>query len=234
MSVVGYTQGVYVRDARLPRMADGRPDLNAPAPKAPDGKPDLSGIWHSTSDKFQKDLAADGIKVPLQPWAAALFKERQANKGKDNPAARCLPRGVPAAMLLPGYPWKVVQTPEVIMVLFHEGLHYRQIFTDGRGSPEDPGLTWLGYSIAKWQDDTLIVDTTGFNDQIWLDDIGHPHSEALHVIERFRRRTVGTMDLEITVDDPKAYTEAWTASARLELLPDTELTETTCGVRPAG
>jgi hypothetical protein len=232
MSGTGYAQGVVVRDARLPRTADGRPNLNAPVPRAPDGRPDLSGIWRATTDGQRRDLAA-GVPVAFQPWAEALFKERLAGRGPGNPTARCLPRSVPAVMLVPEYPWKLVQTPGLIMILFHENLHYRQIFTDGRGFPEDPAPTWLGYSIARWENDTLVVDTRGLNDQIWLDDGGHPHSEALHVIERFRRRTVGTMDLEITIDDAGAYARPWTAMVRLELLPDTELTETTCGVRAA-
>jgi len=230
MSGVADPQGLRVPDTRLPRLPDGRPNLTAPAPKMPDGKPDLSGIWRSASDKYLANLAADGVAVPFQPWAAALFKERQGIEGKDRPSGRCLPRGVPATMLARDYPWKIVQAPGVILTLYDESLHYRQILTDGRALPVDPAPTWFGYSIGKWDGDTLVVDTMGFNDETWLDDGGHPHTDALHVTERFRRRNVGTMDIDITIDDPKAYTKPWTATVRFELLPDTELTEHVCAV----
>lgn len=230
MSGIAFTQGLRVPDTRLPRMPDGKPNLTAPAPKAPDGKPDLSGIWRSSNEKYLRNLAADGIEVPFQPWAAALFKERQGYQGKDRPSGRCLPRGVPAVMLVRDYPWKIVQTPGVILILYDESLHYRQIFTDGRGFPEDPAPSWFGYSIGKWEGDTLVVDTMGSNDETWLDDGGHPHSDAMHVTERLRRRTVGTMDIDITIEDPKAYTKPWTANVQFELLPDTDLTEHVCAV----
>jgi hypothetical protein len=199
-------------------------------PKAADGKPDLSGIWRPVRDTYRRNLAADGVQVPFQPWAAALFKQNQSGKGKGNPAARCLPRGVPALMLVREYPWKIVQTPAAIVILFDESLHYRQILTDGRAFPEDAPPTWLGYSIGKWEGDTFVADTTGLTEETWLDEIGHPHSSAMHVIERFRRRTVGTMDIEITIDDRQAYTKPWTASVRFELSPDTDLGEHLCAV----
>jgi hypothetical protein len=208
----------------------GRPNLTAPPPKTSDGKPDLSGIWRAANDKYRRNLAADGIQVPFQPSAAALFKQRQGSQGKGNPSGRCLPRGVPAAMLVREYPWKIVQTPAAIVILFDESLHYRQILTDGRGFPEDPAPTWWGYSIGKWEGDTLVADTTGLTEETWLDEIGHPHGEAMHVIERFRRRTVGTMDIEITIDDRKAYTRPWTATVRFQLLPDADLSEHVCGI----
>jgi hypothetical protein len=133
-------------------------------------------------------------------------------------------------MLVRGYPWKIVQTPGAILILYDESLHYRQIFTDGRGFPEDPAPTWFGYSIGKWEGDTLVAETMGLNEDTWIDDGGHPHTEALHVTERFRRRTVGTMDIEITIDDPKTYTKPWAATVRFELLPDTDLAEHVCAV----
>ena len=227
---VANPQGLRVPDPRLPRMPDGKPDLTAPAPKTADGKPDLSGIWRAPSDKYFRNLAADDVQVLFQPSAAALFKERQGTQQKDKPSGRCLPQGVPGAMLVRDYPWRIVQTPGVILILFDESIHYRQIFTDGRGFPEDPTPTWFGYSIGKWEGDTLVAETRGLNDETWLDDTGHPHSEALHVRERFRRRTVGTMDVEITIDDPKAYTKPWTATVRFELVPDTDLNEHVCAV----
>ena len=230
MSGVAHTQGVRVPDTRLPRIPDGRPDLAAPAPKTADGKPDLSGIWRSADGKHLNNLAADGVEAPFQPWAAALFQERQRSEPKDRPSARCLPRGLPSAMVVREYPWKLVQTPGVILILFDESLHYRQILTDGRGFPENPAPTWLGYSIGKWEGDTLVAETMGFNEETWLDEAGHPHSNAMRLTERFRRRTVGSMDVEMTIDDPKTYTKPWTATVRFELLPDTDLAEHVCAV----
>ncbi len=231
VSAVAHTQALQVLDPRLPRLRDGKPNLTAPAPKTSDGKPDLSGIWRLGNDRYRRNLAADGTRVPFQPWAAALFKERQGGQGKSNPSGRCLPRGVPAVMLVRDNPWKIVQTPGAILILFDESLHYRQILADGRAFPEDPTPTWLGYSIGKWEGDTLVAETMGFNEETWLDEIGHPHSDAVHVVERFRRRTVGTMDIQITIDDPKAYTRPWGASVRFELLPDTDLDEHLCAVQ---
>jgi hypothetical protein len=228
ISGVVHAQGLHVPDPRLPRMSNGGPNLTAPAPKAPDGRADLSGIWNTADGKYLRNLAAGGGEAPLQPGVAALYKERQAYEGKDRPSGRCLPRGVPSSMLVRGRPWKLVQTPGVILILYDESIHYRQIFTDGRGFPEDRIPTWFGYSIGKWEGDTLVVDTIGITDDTWLDDGGHPHSDALHLTERFRRRTVGAMDIGVTVDDPKAYTKSWTATVRFELVPDTELTEHVC------
>ena len=211
-----------------PRTPDGKPNLRAPAPRTPDGKPDLSGIWNNMNGRYLRTLTADGPDAPFQPWAAALFKERQDNEGKDRPSGRCLPHGVPDAMLVRGYPWKIVQTPGVIVVLYEEHNHYRQIFTDGRALPADQNPTWFGYSAGKWEGDTLVVETTGFNEESWLDDGGHPHSDAMHVTERFRRHDFGHMDIQFTFDDPKAYTKPWGATVAFELLPDTELIENIC------
>jgi hypothetical protein len=230
---LAHTQGLRVPDSRLPRLPDGRPDLTAPAPKTADGKPDLSGIWHSADGKYSSNLAADGVDAPFQLWAAALFKERQRSEGKDRPSSRCLPRGLPGAMVARDYPWKIVQTPGAILILFDESLHYRQILTDGRGFPEDPTPTWLGYSIGKWEGDTLVADTTGFNDKTWVDRAGHPHSEDLHVVERIRRADPKTLQIDITIEDPKAYTKPFTVRVNHQLMPDTELMEFVCEERDA-
>ncbi len=219
-----------LRDPNLSRTPDGKPILTAPAPKTSDGKPDLSGIWRVVSDKYLRNLAADNVRVSFTPGAAALYNERQSNNGKDRPSDRCLPRGVPAALLVRDHPWKIVQTSGVILMLYDESLHHRQIFLDGRGFPEDTIPTWFGYSIAKWEGDSLVVETMGFNEETWVDDGGHPHSDAMHVIERFRRRNVGTLEVEITIDDPKSYTKPWTATVSFELLPDTDLGEHVCGL----
>lgn len=212
-----------------PRLPDGNPNLTAPAPRTPDGKPDLSGIWRVDAGRYLGNLAGVGADVPMQSWAAALYKERLDSLGKDKPQVRCLPHGVPDAMLVPTIPFKIVQTPGVLVVLYEEFNQYRQIFTDGRALPVDPNPTWFGYSIGKWEGDVFVVDTAGFNDQTWLDNGGHPHTDALHVTERFRRRNFGTMEMEVTIDDPKAYTKPWkAATVRFNLLPDTELIEHLC------
>ena len=212
-----------------PRMPDGKPNLSAPAPRTPDGKPDLSGIWNADGGNYLGNLAAEGVEVAMRPWAAALYKERLDSLGKDKPQVRCLPQGVPAAMLVPSIPFKIIQTPGVLAVLYEEFNQYRQIFTDGRTLPTDPNPAWFGYSIGKWDGDTFVVDTAGFNDGTWLDNGGHPHTDALHVTERFRRRNFGTMEMEVTIDDPKAYMKPWkAATVRFKLLPDTELIEHLC------
>jgi len=211
----------------IPRTADGKPNLSAPAPKTADGRPDLSGIWSTPDGKYLTNLAADEKQVPFQPWAEALFKQRQENQGKGRPTERCLPHGITDFDALP-YPRKIMQSPGSIAMLFEAYNHYRQIFTDGRPLPKDPQPTWFGYSVGKWDGDTLVVDTVGFNDETWLDDGGHPHTGALHVTERFRRRDFGHMDLLLTIDDPKAYTRPWSANMKLDLLADTELIEFIC------
>jgi hypothetical protein len=222
-----------------PRTPDGKPNLSAPAPKTPDGKPDLSGIWEareqlSTYPPYLShfmDLAVD-LKpegAPFQPWAKALSEQRQAVEHKDDPLARCMPPGVPRINTIA--PFKIVQNPRLIIVLYETTANsaFRQIFTDGRPLPKDPQPTWLGYSIGTWEGDVLKVDTIGFNDRGWIDTgIGHPQTEALHVIERFLRTDFGNMDIAITIDDPKAYTKPWTGTLKVHLLPDTELLEMSC------
>jgi hypothetical protein len=221
-------QWVNVPLPNTPRTPDGKPNLTAPAPKAPDGRPDLTGVWRNPNSKYLDNLAADGVAVPFQEWAGALYRERQANFSKDRPSGRCLPHGVPDAMLVPATPFKIIQTPGVALILFENQGHFRQVFTDGRGFPPEMQPTWLGYSIGKWEGDTFVVETTGFNDQTWLDDGGHPHSDAYHATERFRRRDFGHLDMEITIDDPKAYTNPWKATVQFEYFPDMELMESVC------
>lgn len=210
-----------------PRTPDGKANLTAPAPRTPDGKPDLSGIWTTPSGRWLNNLAADGVEVPFKPWALALFKERQANNGKGRPSERCISHGVSDFDALPT-PTKIIQTPAVTVILFEAYNHYRQIFTDGRPLPVDPQPAWLGYSVGKWDGNTLVVDTNGLNDQTWLDDGGYPHSEKLKVTERFSRSDFGHMTIQITIDDPEAYTRPWTVTIPKELMPDTELIEWMC------
>ena len=211
----------------MPRTPDGKPNLSAPAPKMPDGKPNLSGIWASADNKYLQNLAADGIEVPFQPWAEKLYKERSENLGKGRPSERCLTHGVTDFDAL-GINWKIIQTPGMIAVLYEAYNHYRQIFLDGRPLPKPTQPAYLGYSVGRWEGETLVVDTTGFNDVGWLDDGGHPQTEALHVTERFRRRDFGHIDLQLTIDDPKAYTKPWGPTLRLNFQPDDELMESIC------
>lgn len=211
----------------MPRTRDGKPNLTAPAPKTPDGKPDLSGIWANADNKYLQNLAADGIEVPFRPWAEKLYKERSENFGKGRPSERCISHGVTDFDAL-GINWKIIQTPQEIAILYEAYNHYRQIFLDGRSLPKPTQPAYLGYSVGKWEGDTLVVDTTGFNDRGWLDDGGHPQTEALHVTERFRRRDFGHMDLQLIIDDPQAYTRPWGPTLHLKLQADDELMESIC------
>jgi hypothetical protein len=216
-------------DPKVPRTADGKPDLAAPAPKAPDGHPDLSGVWMPNTRTLQ-DLAAGMTPpgdLPYQPWAAQLVKDRaDGARGKEDPAAHCVP-GMPKLIVLP-YPYKIYQMPGVTVILYEGFTTFRQIFTDGRALPKDPQPSWLGYSVGKWDGDTFVVDVVGFNDKGWLDDGGHPRSEAMHVTEKWRRKDFGHMDIEFTFDDPKTYTKPWSVTIPFNLLPDTEIIENVC------
>jgi hypothetical protein len=218
----------------LPRTADGRVDLAAPAPRTSDGRPDLYGVWEQTNEfeppRYLLNIAAD-LKpedVPLRPWARELLQQRRATDSADHPGARCLPSGIPEKNAVPA-PFKILQVPGLVVVLYESRTIFRQIFTDGRAlPPADAQPTWQGYSIGRWDGDSLVVDTTGFNGRTWLDMAGHPATESLKVTERFTRRSVGRMDLEVTIDDAKAYTRPWTVQQRLRLLPEGELIEHIC------
>jgi hypothetical protein len=212
----------------VPRNPDGKPNMSAPAPKTADGKPDLSGIWQSPPG-YTGNLARDlkPGEVSFQPWAEKLYKHRQETEGKEDPQAYCVLSGVPREHVVP-YPFKILNTNGMIVILY-EALHsYRQIFTDGRKLPKDPNPTWMGYSVGHWDGDTLVVESSGFVDNEWLDNGGHPGSEAMHLTERFRRPDFGHIDLEITIDDSKAYTKPWTVKLRFTAAPDSELIEYVC------
>jgi hypothetical protein len=212
----------------LPRTPDGKPNLDAPAPKTADGKPDISGLW-LTRGIYIGNIARDlKEEPPMQPWAAALYKQRRDNLSKDDPTGRCVPGGVPRSTAVP-YPFKILNTPSNIVIVLYEAVHaYRQIFTDGRPLPKDPNPNWMGYSVGRWEGDTFVVESSGFNDNVWLDNNGHPAGEALRVTERFRRKTFGSMDVEITIDDPKTYTRPWNVTIPLAFQPDTEMLEYIC------
>ena len=212
----------------VPRLPDGKPDLSAPAPRLHDGKPDLSGVWETNpgyTGNIAKDLKPG--EVSFQPWAAALYQHRRDTLSRDDPQARCVLSGVPRENVVP-YPFKILNSSGEIVILY-EALHsYRQIFMDGRLLPKDPNPTWMGYSVGHWDGDTLVVESSGFVDTNWLDNNGHPGTEALHLTERLHRRDFGHIDFQMTIDDPKAYTKPWTVNLKFTLNPDTELIEYVC------
>jgi hypothetical protein len=218
-----YAQWLKYPTPGIPRLPDGKPNLTAPVPKMPDGKPDLSGIWQTNSGAYNLNIGSDLKPGDMQPWAEKLFRERTETFGIDNPEFRCLP-GIGPGISMGTY--KILQTPSAIG--FFTGGDFRQVLTDGRDLPKDPNPTWGGYSVGHWEGDTLVIESAGFNDKTWLDFGGHPHTEALHVTERFHRKDFGHMELKITFDDPKAYNKLWTISMNADLVTDTELLEYVC------
>jgi len=216
----------------IPRLPDGKPNLTAPAPKTADGKPDLSGIWHSDpqNSKYFGDVAV-GFRAgefPIQPWAEELAKKRTAGfQQKERPDANCIPIGVPQYYDLGG-PFKIIQEPGLVVILYEPFGAFRQIFLDGRPLPKDPNPTWMGYSVGRLEADTLVIESIGFNGKKWLDQGGHPATDALRTTERFRRLDFGHLDIQFTVDDPKAYTKPWTLSLPQLLYADYEILEFVC------
>jgi len=223
LSVPAAGQWLKYKTPGIPRTADGRPDLTAPAPKTADGKPDLSGIWRGDPGGYGLNIASDLKPAEIQPWAEKLYQQRLEDLGKDHPSFRCLPGIGPYVVFGMS---KILQTPGVIGFL-SEFNGSRQVLTDGRPLPENPNPTWQGYSVGHWEGDTMVIESAGFNDKTWL-DAGHPHSEELRVTERFRRKDFGHMELKMTFSDPKIYSRPWTIDVELELAPDTELLEYVC------
>ena len=237
-----------------PRTREGKPNLSAPAPRALNGKPDLSGVWHvqPTGTAEMKRLFGEnagatdvpgmeldtiskyGINIlqdfkpedaPIKPEAVQIQRGR---KGGDFPATHCLPQGIPLVSML-SEPVKIVQSPKLIAILYEADDKYRQIYTDGRVLPKEfEQPVWMGYSVGRWERDTLVVETAGFNDKSWLDIMGHPHSEALRVVERYHRRDFGHMDVEMTFDDPQMYTKPFTIKVTNELWADSDIFEFLC------
>jgi hypothetical protein len=231
---------------RLPRAGDGKVDLNAPAPRTADGKPDLSGIWNyagvlgfrggpppappGTPPEATFWNIEAGIKegLPLQPWAAELRASRMAANSKDNPDAACLPIGYMQSHTH-SQPRKMIQSPELLVILYEANAGVRQIFLDGRPAPPAGAEPWWwGYSRGRWDGDTLVVVSTHFRDGGWLDVNGAPLTSAATITERFRRPSAGRLEIDVTIDDPKAYTRPWTVRVNQRLLPDTDLIEFVC------
>lgn len=198
--------------------AQGKPAPVGPTPKMPDGKPDFQGVWTPVN------FATLG-QISLQPWAEALYQERRGNLSKDDPEGHCLPAGVPR---ISPFPQKVVQTPTLVVILDEGNIHsYRQIPLD-REHPKDPDPLWMGDSVGKWDGDTLVVDSVGFNDKTWLNGQGVPHSDALHVVERISRPDLGHLQFDITLEDPKAFTKPHTFQRVFTLMQNTDLLEYVC------
>ncbi len=250
MGLPSLGSGQWLKDptADVPRKADGSPDLTAPTPRLPDGKPDFSGLWHATNPtrcapgtgtfiecgseiggsplggNLGRNLP-DGL--PYQPHAAKLAKERRADDSRDDPHVRCLPDNPPRAWTLP-HLTKALHSPKLLVLLYEVNAMYRQIFTDGRPHPEDPTPAWNGYSVGAWEGDTLVVQTTGFRDDLWIDTGGSPMSDVAKMTERIRRPNYGTLDIELTIDDPKNYTKPFTVNLSQHLEVDTELVDEFC------
>jgi hypothetical protein len=218
-----------IKTPGVPRLPNGKPNLTAPTPRTADGKPSLEGIWEPNGIKYLINIAADlkRDEVPFTPAGAAIYKERVETFGKEDPDARCLPSGMPRKDAITS-PYKILQSPGLLVFLYESRTTFRQVFTDGRAMPPDPQPTWDGYAVGHWDGDTLVVETRGMNGNTWLDSNGHPLSDAMHLTERFRRPDYGHLEIEITIDDPKMYTKPWTIKENPHLLVDTDLIEYVC------
>jgi hypothetical protein len=234
---------------RVPLTSTGEPDFEAATPRTADGKPDLTGVWQGVgvvggqqqqqppTPTFSAGPPVAGFLdvgqnveggLPFRPEGKALFDERRANNGKDNPEAHCLPMGI-MQFHTQGAPRKFIQTRDVLVILYEASMGIRQIFTDARSIPtDDPQPWWYGYSVGHWEDDTLVVETAGFRDDGWLDVFGTPLTDAAKVTERIRRPSYGRMEIDVTVDDPKIYTRPWTVRVNQKIMPDQELLEFVC------
>jgi hypothetical protein len=239
------------RTPGIPRTADGKPNLSARAPRGADGKPSLSGLWQTqsappevlerlipgaTNGAGEEPLSQYFINIfsdfrpeeaPIRPEAAALFQLRAKNFSDQSPLSHCLPEGMPLVEMSPA-PYKIIQMPGLTVMLYERDTTYRQVYTDGRKLPDDAQPSWLGYSVGKWEGDTFVVESAGFNDRGWLDARGHRHSEALHLTERFHRVNFGHMEVRLTIDDPQTYTRPFTILLKQRLVPDSDLLESFC------
>ncbi len=251
VAVTGLVAPAYAQwlhpDPRTPRTSDGKPILTAPAPRL-NGKPDLSGVWQATRPTVTRSFTGGspdpGMQIdqldvgdihrnvffgmkreeePLKPEAIAVLSKR---RNEQPPQVRCLPQGVPGIMMV--YAFKIVQTPSELIMIGESQEPPRQIYLDGRGLPKDPDPSWMGYSTGKWDNDTLVVQTTGFKEEGWLDNVGHPRGQSMLITERFHRRDFGHIDVEIRYDDPKYYTRPFTNKTTLNLIADSDIIEFVC------
>ena len=245
-SVTLSAQWPSFKSASAPRTADGRVDLLGPAPRLPDGKPDLSGIWDKgllpqevpppslfsgsgPSQAFRDLKAALSGDLPMLPWATQLKATRFGQNSKDHPDAHCLPLH-PIQLHLHPQPRKIIQTRDLVMILYEANDGRREIFLDGRPlPPADVQPWWYGYSTGRWDGDSLVVESAGFKDQTWIDEYGTPASDRLRLTERLRRINFGTLEIQVTVDDPKTFTRPFSFTLQQRLMPDTELIEFVCG-----
>jgi hypothetical protein len=243
MTLPGAAQWLHYPTPGIPRLPDGRPNLDAPAPRTPDDKPDLSGLWEPDTrggtevSTFQTDVvfppewfnigAQLTAGLPFRPWARDLRIARKANNSKDSPDAKCLPMG-PFMDHSNRSPRKIVQVAGLLVILYEKSFAYRQIFMDGRPLPTDPQPSFYGYSSGKWDGDTFVAQTVGLRDDGWADEEGSPITEAARVTEKFRRYNFGNLEVEITVDDTKAYAAPWTVMLRQHIKFDTDLLEYVC------
>ena len=252
--VCAHAQWLHYPTPGTPRTRDGKADLSAPTPHASNGKPDLSGVWQvepvpgevehllgnndytavpgddpRTFSKYFFDILADFKRdeEPLKPEAVEPFRRRAAQVAKGNTETYCLPIGIPRAELF-SVPFKIIQNPRQIVMIYEGDGTHRQVYTDGPKLPDDMQPAWLGYSTGKWEAGALVVETAGFNDKTTLDSFGHPRSESTRMTERLRRRDFGHMEVQITIDDPQNYTRAFTIQFRTRLIPDTDVLEKIC------
>jgi hypothetical protein len=233
----------------VPRNADGSLNRNAPAPRLSDGRPDFSGLWHAADPNRCKGRGGEfaqcgneiggsplggnlgrnlpGGTLPYRPEAAKLAAARHADDSRDDPHVRCLPDNPPRMWTLP-HLTKAIHSPKLLVLLYEINAMYRQIFIDGRPFPEDPNPTWNGYSVGRWDGDTLVVQTRGFRDDLWIDTWGSPMSAAATMTERISRPTFGRLEIELTIDDSKNYTRPFTVNLTQNFAPDTELIDEFC------
>jgi hypothetical protein len=248
LPALGFAQWLRYPTADVPKKSDGTPDLTAPTPRLPDGKPDFSGLWHAanpnrcvpgTSRFVECGVEIGGSPLggnlgrnlpgglPYQPHAAKLAQSRRADDSRDDPHVRCLPDNPPRHWTLP-HLTKAIHTPKLLVLLYEVNAMYRQIFIDGRPLPADRNPTWNGYSTARWDGDTLVVTTAGFRDDLWIDTGGSPMSDAATMTERIRRPNFGTLEIELTIDDPKNYTKPFTVTMTQDIELDTDLIDEFC------
>ncbi len=235
-AALALAQWINVTPPGVPRLADGRPNLAAPAPKTADGKPDFSGIWQAGRAGqygYDYDVTQNLKPGDVLPWAQALRFKRAQDFRKDSPLAHCMPVSVPF-LNFRGLS-RIVQTPQLIVMLYESpNSPHRTIFMDGRELPKDPNPTWLGYSVGRWEGDTLVVTSIGFNDLGWLDVDGNPQTESLKLTERFSRKDFGHLSLDTTFEDPKVFTKSFTLHMDKTLAVDTEILEDVCENEKSG